>query len=185
MVAVLSQFDNREMLLSCCVARGVKSRPAFLGFLFALFFFFLEAAVFKCLVFLPVFLASAFLLPGVVSPTQENASTTTPFQVPANLAGKSNPVKPTPEGMAKARKMWGYDCAVCHGAAGDGKGDIAAEMKPPLKDYRDPDALKAISDGELFYIIQKGKGQMPSEGDRAKDDDIWNMVSLVRSFAKK
>jgi hypothetical protein len=26
---------------------------------------------------------------------------------------------------------------------------------------------------------------MPAEGDRAKNDDLWNMVVLVRSFAKK
>lgn len=58
-------------------------------------------------------------------------------------------------------------------------------MKPPLKDYTDPAALKDITDGELFYIIKNGKGQMPPEGDRAKTDDLWNMVILVRSFAKK
>ena len=28
-------------------------------------------------------------------------------------------------------------------------------------------------------------GQMPAEGDRAKTDDLWNMVVLVRSFSKK
>jgi hypothetical protein len=58
-------------------------------------------------------------------------------------------------------------------------------MKTPLKDYRNPDSLKDISDGELFYIIQKGKDQMPGEGDRAKPDDIWNLVTVVRSFGKK
>jgi hypothetical protein len=58
-------------------------------------------------------------------------------------------------------------------------------MKPPLKDYTDPAALKDLSDGELFYLIKNGKGQMPPEGDRAKPDDLWNMVILVRSFAKK
>ena len=43
-----------------------------------------------------------------------------------------------------------------------------------------------MTDGELFYIIQKGKGDiMPPEGDRQKPDAIWNMVTLVRSFAKK
>jgi len=26
---------------------------------------------------------------------------------------------------------------------------------------------------------------MPAEGDRAKTDDLWNMVVLVRSFSKK
>ena len=58
-------------------------------------------------------------------------------------------------------------------------------MKPPLKDYTDPAALKDITDGEMFYIIKNGKGQMPPEGDRLKPDAAWNMVILVRSFSKK
>jgi hypothetical protein len=28
-------------------------------------------------------------------------------------------------------------------------------------------------------------GEMPSEGERAKPDEIWNLVIYVRSFAKK
>lgn len=104
------------------------------------------------------------------------------FKVPDNLMGKSNPVPPTPEGLARAQKMWGYDCAVCHGKTGDGKGDIP--MKTPLKDLRDPTSLKGMSDGEIYYIIVKGKGDMPPEEGRGKDDDMWNMVSLVKSFSK-
>ena len=100
-------------------------------------------------------------------------------------AGKGNPVKPTPEGIAHAKKMWGYDCSMCHGANGDGKGDIASSMKTKMKDYTDPAALSALSDQDLFTIIQKGKGQMPPDGGRSKPDDIWNMVIYVRSFSKK
>jgi mono/diheme cytochrome c family protein len=110
----------------------------------------------------------------------------TEFKVPPDIASKTNPVKPTAEGMAKVKKMWGYDCAMCHGAGGDGKGDLAVQSKFQMKDYQDPVALKDLTDGDLFYIIQKGKGDnMPAEGDRAKPDDIWNMVTLCRSFAKK
>lgn len=116
---------------------------------------------------------------------QDAAAPSAPFQVPADLVGKANPVKPTPEGLAHAKKMWGYDCAICHGANGNGKGEIASSMKTPMKDYTNPAALQGISDGELFYIIQKGKGEMPLEGDRAKPDDVWNMVSYVHSLAKK
>ena len=105
--------------------------------------------------------------------------------IPADAVHMVNPVKPTAESQAHAKKMYGYDCAICHGATGNGKGDIAGEMKPSLKDYTDPAALKDMTDGELFYIIKNGKGQMPPEGDRAKTDDLWNMVILVRSFAKK
>jgi mono/diheme cytochrome c family protein len=105
--------------------------------------------------------------------------------MPADAATLVNPVKPTPEGTAHAKKMYGYDCAMCHGANGNGKGDLVADMKLTLKDFTDPATLKDMSDGELFYIIKNGKGQMPPEGDRGKDEDIWNMVVLVRSFAKK
>jgi mono/diheme cytochrome c family protein len=121
------------------------------------------------------------LLPLFLSLQQPPA----PSVIPAEAAHMVNPVKPTAESQAHAKKVYGYDCAMCHGANGNGKGDIAGEMKPPLKDYTDPAALKDLSDGELFYIIKNGKGQMPPEGDRAKPEDIWNMVILVRSFSKK
>jgi mono/diheme cytochrome c family protein len=129
--------------------------------------------------------APSLLLLGIGLFMQETPQETQPFKVPPELMGKSNPVKPTPDGLAHARKVWGYDCAICHGATGDGNGELAHDMKPQPKDYRDPATLKDISDGELFYIIQKGKGQMPSEGERAKPEDIWNLVSLIRSFTKK
>jgi len=58
-------------------------------------------------------------------------------------------------------------------------------MKVKLADYRDPAALKERSDGELFYIIKNGKGEMPSEGDRAKPEAMWNLVNYIRSLAKK
>jgi len=54
-----------------------------------------------------------------------------------------------------------------------------------IPDFTDPAALKDRTDGELFYIIQKGKGEMPPEGDRAKSEDLWNLVNYVRSFATK
>jgi mono/diheme cytochrome c family protein len=106
-----------------------------------------------------------------------------PFVVPPDLMGKTNPVKPTADGLAHAKKVYGYDCAICHGATGDGKGEIASSLKTPMKDFSDP-SVQAKSDGEIFYIIQKGKGEMQGEGDRGKPDDMWNMVSYVRTFKK-
>lgn len=105
--------------------------------------------------------------------------------MPADAKTLVNPVKPTPESQAQAKKMYGYDCAMCHGENGNGKGDLAVESKLTLKDYTDPAALKDITDGEIFYIIKDGKGQMTGEGPRLNTDGIWNMVILVRSFAKK
>jgi mono/diheme cytochrome c family protein len=109
-----------------------------------------------------------------------------PTVIPAEAARMVNPVKPKPESLAHARKVYSYDCAICHGANGDGKGDAAADMKLKMRDYTDPAALSDLTDGALFYIIRNGKGQMPAEeAARAKDEVVWNMVVLIRSFAKK
>jgi len=105
--------------------------------------------------------------------------------IPPEAVKQTNPVTPTASSQAQAKRTFGYDCAMCHGATGDGKGDLAADMKLDLSDFRDPQALKDRTDGELFYIIKNGKGKMPSEGDRAKTDEIWNLVIYVRSMAKK
>jgi mono/diheme cytochrome c family protein len=112
-------------------------------------------------------------------------STSAPSVIPAEAARMVNPVKPTPESQAHVKKMYGYECAMCHGENGNGKGDLVGDMKLTVKDYTDPAALKDLTDGQIFYIIKNGKGQMPGEGDRAKPDDIWNMVIYIRSLAKK
>jgi mono/diheme cytochrome c family protein len=108
----------------------------------------------------------------------------TEYKIPPEAAAKVNPVKPGPESLAKGKKLYGFDCEMCHGKNGDGKGDMATDIKN-VTDFTNPDALKNRTDGELFYVIRKGKGEMPPEGDRAKDDDIWHLVNYVRSLAKK
>jgi mono/diheme cytochrome c family protein len=101
-------------------------------------------------------------------------------------SAKKNPVAPTSEGLAQARKLYGYDCAMCHGKDGDGKGELAAEMKLELHDWRDASSIEKLTDGELFFIISNGKGKMlGGEGDRSPEKMRWNLVNLVRSFAKK
>jgi mono/diheme cytochrome c family protein len=135
-----------------------------------------------------IFVASAVLLCGIVFPkpnfTQEKAASTEPKMTDEDIA-KKNPVPPTGESLAEARKMFGYNCAMCHGKAGDGKGDLAADMKLELRDWRDPASLEKLTDGELFWIISNGKGKMPGNGERDKERMRWNYVNLVRSFAKK
>ena len=98
---------------------------------------------------------------------------------------KKNPVKPSPEGAAAAKKIYGYDCAMCHGNKGDGKGDVVESMKLTMHDWREPSALESKTDGEIFYIITKGKGKMMGEGDRVSETVRWNLVNLVRVYAKK
>jgi mono/diheme cytochrome c family protein len=105
---------------------------------------------------------------------------------PAADAGKLvNPVKPTATSLASGKKSYGTECAMCHGKAGAGDGDLATDMKLTLKDYRDPETLKGMTDGEIFVVIDKGKGQMSGEDGRLKPNQVWDLVNYVRSLSKK
>jgi hypothetical protein len=73
-----------------------------------------------------------------------------------------------------------------NGKDGDGKGDLAAQMRLELNDWRNPASISRFTDGKLFYIITNGRGKMVGgEGDRTKEEVRWNLVNLVRSFGKK
>lgn len=117
--------------------------------------------------------------------TQENkpAPKTSYHPVPVTDARQPNPVKPTPESIAEGKKIYSYDCALCHGVNGDGKTEAGKEMKIP--DLTDPAVLKDRTDGELFYVIKSGRGEMPLEGNRVKAEQVWDLVNYVRSLAKK
>ena len=119
------------------------------------------------------------------SQTPPKAAPAPPYTIPVEAARQANPVKPTSESIAQGKKWYGYDCAMCHGKDGDGKGEVGADMKLKVSDLADLATLKDRTDGELFYIIKKGKGDMPPEGTRLKSDELWNLVNYVRSLAKK
>jgi mono/diheme cytochrome c family protein len=113
----------------------------------------------------------------------QNASAPVKPTIPAADIDLPNPVKPTADGIARAKKVYTVDCAMCHGDNGDGKTDLAKSLGYSLVDYTKPETLKDKKDGELFWIIKNGYGNMPAEGNRAKTDDEWNLVVYLRSFA--
>lgn len=137
----------------------------------------------KLLVLSMTLLACFGIAIAVANPRQEKPGGAEPKMTPED-ATKKNPVAPTPEGLAAARKIFGYNCEMCHNKNGDGKGDLAVDMKLELRDWRDPASLEKMTDGELFWIVTNGRGKMPGEGDRSTEKVRWNLVNLVRSFSK-
>jgi mono/diheme cytochrome c family protein len=74
------------------------------------------------------------------------------------------------------------DCALCHGKEGNGKGVEAKDISMNLHDWRKHGSLDKFTDGELSYVIAKGKGRMPKYSDRETAEQIWQMVIYIRSI---
>lgn len=121
---------------------------------------------------------------GQATPAPGNPPAATP--VVGGVPGDAkNPVKPTSESQAKAKQIYGIDCAMCHGDNGNGKTDLATSMGLTLPDFTDSKSLADHLDGELFNQIRNGKDKMPGEDKaRASDTEVWNLVIYVRNFSK-
>jgi mono/diheme cytochrome c family protein len=100
---------------------------------------------------------------------------------PADAARK-NPVRFTQASVDRGKKVYGTQCALCHGEKGDGKGDLATDMKLDLPDFTKADSLSKRTDGELFVIVETGKDPMPSQKGRMSDQQLWNLVNYLRAL---
>ena len=132
----------------------------------------------KPLLLLPV----VFILgyhPAILSASNPQATS----QAPAS--GAKSPAKTSPEVPAHVKKIYEVDCALCHGANGNGKTDLAKDMQLVLSDFTDPKTLASMSDQQIFDLIRKGKDKMPPEEEgRAKNDDLRHLITYLRSMAK-
>ncbi len=132
----------------------------------------------KPLLLLPVVLILGYH-PSLLSAAtlQENSSTT--------AAQSKNGGKASADVPPRVKKIYEIDCALCHGASGNGKTDLATDMKLTLTDLTDPNTLAAKTDQQLFDLIRKGNGQMPPEDEsRAKNDEVKSLILYLRSLSK-
>ena len=133
----------------------------------------------KPLLLLPVILAFGYHPAPVPAPTPQ-ANSSAPAASAGKTAGKAGP-----EVSARVKKIYEVDCALCHGATGNGKTDLATDMKLTMQDFTDPRTLSSKSDQEIFDLIRKGKGQMPPEEEgRAKNEEVKSLIIYLRSLSK-
>jgi cytochrome c oxidase cbb3-type subunit 3 len=86
-----------------------------------------------------------------------------------------NPYEGNAQAIAEGERLYGwYNCAVCHGTHGGG--GMGLNLLAPALTYGDaPD--------NLFDTISKGRPKgMPSWGGRLPTNEIWEIVTFVRSL---
>jgi len=94
-----------------------------------------------------------------------------------------NPVQPTSLMFHQALEHYADHCAVCHANDGSGDTQMGRSFYPRVPDMRSS-GTQALSDGELFSIIEDGIrltgmpawGTGTPEGER----DSWGLVHFIR-----
>jgi mono/diheme cytochrome c family protein len=94
-------------------------------------------------------------------------------------------VPPTAEAIAVAKQDYVEHCRSCHGEKGDGKGEKAPELSVAPGDFTDARAMSSRTDGQLFWQITRGRLPMPAFEDKLTDQQRWQLVDYIRTFAAK
>ncbi len=87
--------------------------------------------------------------------------------------------------LERGKERYSIYCAVCHGAAGDGKG-VASNyqgLKGVIANLHQ-DRLRQMPDGQIYNTISKGKGVMYGYGDVLPVNDRWAIVAYLRLLQK-
>lgn len=94
----------------------------------------------------------------------------------------SNPLQPTPEVLARGKRVYEVQCSVCHGTLGEGNGPVVAQNKFPFAPALNGAATQARSDGYIYAVVDVGRNLMPPYGNRMPHLDRWAVVTYVRQL---
>ena len=80
----------------------------------------------------------------------------------------------------QGKSLFNSKCAHCHGKKGDGNGPmVESGAYAGVPDYAN---LKELSDGQMFYSIYYGKGQMGSHNSILNKKEIWSVIHQIRKL---
>jgi mono/diheme cytochrome c family protein len=104
---------------------------------------------------------------------------------PEEVKKLKNPVPATDASLAAAKSVYLDKCAQCHGEEGKGDGPEAPMYDVKPADFADARMMGEMTDGEIFWKISEGRRPMPTFKKQFTEEQRWQLVNYVRSFAAK
>jgi len=104
-----------------------------------------------------------------------------PFTVAneADAAILANPLPRTESVLRSGRRDFNTYCSACHGLLGNGATSLTAAYGAKPANLVS-DQIRKLTDGEIYYVIMRGKNAMPSYAADLSEDERWSVVSYVR-----
>jgi len=91
------------------------------------------------------------------------------------------PLRLTPELLSRGRGRFDIYCAICHGATGDGNGQVVQRGFPAPPSYR-VDRLRNAPIGHFYDVITNGYGVMYSYASDLGPNDRWAIAAYIRAL---
>jgi mono/diheme cytochrome c family protein len=97
--------------------------------------------------------------------------------------GTGIPLPVSNELVQRGRVVYTVNCAVCHGATGQGNGITSKYGLNGIANYHQ-DKYRIMADGQIFNTISHGYNTMMAYGDKVTVKDRWAVISYIRALQK-
>jgi mono/diheme cytochrome c family protein len=97
--------------------------------------------------------------------------------------GTGMPIPVTPGLLERGQKVFAINCAVCHGATGQGNGITSKYGLLGIANYHQ-DKYRQMADGQIFNTIAHGYNTMMAYGDKVTVKDRWAIIAYMRALQK-
>jgi mono/diheme cytochrome c family protein len=94
-----------------------------------------------------------------------------------------NPIPRSAETLARGRIVFETFCLVCHGEHGQGDGPLVPKIPNPPA-YTS-DRVRAMAPGQIFHVITRGSGRMPSYAAQITPEQRWLVVHYVGTLQQR
>ena len=116
-------------------------------------------------------LMMVFLFTGYMAVSQDFPE----WPVPEDAVSVENPIEQNKTSLESGMALYNLQCKACHGETCLGDGLIKSANLTT-------ESFLAQSDGEIFWKIQHGRGQMPSFK-ALSEDQLWDVINYIRSLS--
>lgn len=104
------------------------------------------------------------------------------WMAPEDEGKRPNPVASDMKSLERGKIIYLENCAACHGEKIDGLKAAETEL-----DTDSPNLKKRLlthTDGDFFWKIQNGRGDMPSFKEDFTEEQTWDVINYIRKKAE-
>ena len=105
------------------------------------------------------------------------------WEAPKEEAQRKNPTPFTLTSINSGKAIFTELCSHCHGDNAEGlKAETTGLENNTGNLYK---RLTSHSDGDFFWKIQKGKGEMPSFSNELTENQVWDIINYIRNIGNQ